>query len=146
MQHARPGDVLVVARGGDRRRAAFGGMRILDAKHKGIAGLVMDGPVTDYAELVEFRLPVFSLGISALTCRALGLGGTIGEPIVCGGVRVAPGDYVLGDDDGVLVIAPSEAPAIIERGEAATRREHETRALLDAGKTLEEIQAARRVG
>jgi len=62
------------------------------------AGVVLDGPVTDLAELLELRLPVFARGISALTTRRLNLGGTIGEPITCGGVRVEVGDYVLGDE------------------------------------------------
>ena len=98
----------------------------------------------DYAELVEFGLPVYSRGLSALTTRRLNLGGSIGEPIVCGGVRVANGDYVLADADGVLVIPPSAVQAIIERGEAASQREQETLALLKSGKTFDEIDAKRR--
>ena len=65
---------------------------------------------------------------------------------MCGGVRVATGDYVLADDDGVLVIPPPQVQAIVERGEAAERRGRETRAYLEAGKTLEEIEAIRRAG
>lgn len=141
---ARPGDVLVIARGGDLRHASFGGMLALAAKHKRIAGVVLDGPVCDLPELLEFQLPVFCRGISALTSRPAEPGGTIREPVFCGGVRVATGDYVLADEDGVLVIPPSQAEVVIERGEAATRRTEQTRAYLEAGKTLDEIDAIRR--
>ncbi len=141
---ARPRDVLVIARGGDYRHASFGGGMALAAKNRGVAGVVVDGPATDRAELIEFGLPVFSRGLSALTTRRLDLGGSVGEPIVCGGVRVVAGDYVLADDDGVLVIPASDVESIVERGEAAARREQETLALLKAGKTFEDIDAMRR--
>ncbi|HEV2358817.1 MAG TPA: RraA family protein [bacterium] len=143
IREARPGGVLVIARGGDVRHASFGGMLALAARQKGIAGIVIDGPVCDLPELLEFRLPVFARGISALTSRPASPPGTVGEPVTCGGVRVAPGDYVLADDDGVLIIPPSRVEAIVERGEAASRRERETRAALEAGKTLEDIAAQR---
>jgi len=146
IREARPGDVLVIARGGDFRHASFGGMVALAAKNRGIAGVVIDGPVCDYAELLEFRLPVFCRGFSALVSRASTQTGSVGQPVICGGVHVSTGDYVLADDDGVLVIPPSQVQAIVERGEAAERRGRETRAYLEAGKTLEEIEAIRRGG
>ena len=144
VQQAQRGDVLVVHRGGDERHAAFGGLLGLAAKNGGIAGAVLDGPAADLAELTELGLPVFARGISALTTRRLNLGGTVGEPIICGGVRVATGDYVLGDDDGVLIIPASQVNTVIERGLEAGRREQETRRFLLSGKTLDEIDAARR--
>jgi 4-hydroxy-4-methyl-2-oxoglutarate aldolase len=146
IREARPGDVLVIHRNGDLRHASFGGLLGLAAKNRGIAGAVLDGPCTDLIELTELGLPVYALGVSALTTRRLDLGGTVGEAITCGGVRVATGDYVLGDDDGVLIIPAGAAAAVIERGEAAARREAETRAYLLAGKTLDDIDAIRKGG
>jgi len=144
VQEATRGDILVVHRGGDERHAAFGGLMGLAAKNRGFAGAVLDGPATDLAELAELGLPVFARGVSALTTRRLNLGGTVGEPIMCGGVRVVTGDYVLGDDDGVLIIPASQVEAVIERGLEAGRREQDTRRSLLSGKTLDEIDAARR--
>ena len=92
LRECRPGDVLVIHRGGDQRHASFGGNLGLAAKNCGIAGAVLDGPVTDLAELTEIGFPVFARGVSALTTRRLDLGGTVGEPIVCGGVHVVAGD------------------------------------------------------
>jgi regulator of RNase E activity RraA len=146
IRRAKPGDVLVIHRGGDARHASFGGLLALAARNAGIAGAVLDGPCTDLVELSALGLPVFSLGVSALTTRRLGLGGTVGEPITCGGVRVMPGDYVLGDDDGVLVIPAGQIEAVLERGEAATGREAETRRYLLSGATLDEIDAIREEG
>ncbi len=144
VREAKPGDVLVVHRNGDERHAAFGGLLGLAAKNRGIAGVVLDGPAADWAEIIELQLPVFSRGISAITTRRLNLGGTVGEPITCGGARVSPGDYVLGDDDGVLVIPAAEIEPMIERGLAAASREAETRRYLLAGKTLDDIDEMRR--
>jgi len=146
IRQAKPGDVLVIHRGGDRRHGSFGGLLGLAARNAGIAGAVLDGPCTDLGELIELGLPVFSLGVSALTTRRLHLGGTVGTPIICGGVRVMPEDYVLGDDDGVLVIPAGRIEAVLERGEAAAAREAETRRYLLSGKTLEEIEAIREEG
>jgi regulator of RNase E activity RraA len=141
-----PGWVLVVHRNGDQRHASFGGLLGLAAHNRGVAGVVVDGPITDLVELTALRLPVFARGVSALTTRRLDLGGTVGEPIHCGGVRVAPGDYVLADDDGVLIIPAADAEAVAERGLAASAREVETRRFLLEGKTLDDIDAIRREG
>ncbi|MDR7543389.1 MAG: RraA family protein [Armatimonadota bacterium] len=146
IRQAKPGEVLVIHRNGDVRHGSFGGLLALAARNAGIAGAVLDGPCTDLAELTELGLPVFSLGVSALTTRRLHLGGTVGEPITCGGVRVAPGDYVLGDDDGVLVIPAGRIEAVLERGEAAMDREAATRRYLLSGATLDEIDAIRGEG
>jgi regulator of RNase E activity RraA len=146
IRESRPGDVLVIHRNGDLRHASFGGLIGLAVKNHGIAGVVLDGPCTDLVELTELGLPVFALGVSALTTRRLNLGGSVGAPIVCGGVAVATGDYVLADDDGVLIIPAANVQAAIERGEAASRREAETRQFLLSGKTLEDIDAIRNEG
>jgi regulator of RNase E activity RraA len=146
LREARQGDVLVVHRNGDLRHASFGGLLGLAARNRGVAGVILDGPCTDLAELTELGLPVYALGVSALTTRRLDLGGTVGDPVVCGGVHVSTGDYVLADDDGVLIIPAREVETMIERGEAAARREAETREYLLSGKTLDDIDAIRKGG
>jgi len=144
LRECRPGDVLVIHRRGDPRHASFGGNLGLAAKNCGVAGVVLDGPVTDLAELTEIKFPVFARGVSALTTRRLDLGGTIGEPIVCGGVHVAYGDYVVADDDGVLIISASRIEAVLEQGRVARQREKETWQLLSEGKTLDDLDQIRR--
>ncbi|MBM3451477.1 MAG: RraA family protein [Armatimonadetes bacterium] len=140
---AKPGDVLVIHRHGDRRHASFGGLLGLAAKNHGIAGVVLDGPMTDFDELLELGLPIFARGVTPLTTRRLDAGGTYGRRVQCGGVLVSPGDYVLGDNDGVLFVPADRIASVVDRGEAYARREAETRAWLLAGKTLAEIDALR---
>lgn len=118
----QPGDVIVIAgdgRGG-REYACWGEMMMLAARVAGVAGVVVDGPLTDVEQLRGLGVPVFGRGRSVLTTQLLGEGGSINRPVVCGGLTVNPGDLVLGSDDGVLVLAPDEAERLFE---AAWREE-----------------------
>lgn len=104
-----PGDVIVIDRDGDQRYACWGEMTALAAELAGVAGVIVDGPVTDVQALRQGRLPIFCSGNVALTTQFLGLGGSINTPVVCGGVVVNPGDLIFGDDNGVFVIPPEQA-------------------------------------
>lgn len=130
---ATPGTVIVVARHGDRRRAPFGGLLARMAAAKGVAGVVIDGAATDVREIKEIGLPVFARNLSALTTRRLNLAGSVGEPVVCGGVRVSAGDIVLADDDGVVVVPAAEAEVLLRRAYRFEEWEHVMRAGLVAG-------------
>jgi regulator of RNase E activity RraA len=110
---AQPGDVVVVDRLGDRRYACWGGGVSLGAHVKGIAGAVVDGVLTDRQEILELGFPVFGRGISPLTTRAPGLTGELNVPVRCGGIIVNPGDVVLADDDGIVVLPASRVAEII---------------------------------
>jgi 4-hydroxy-4-methyl-2-oxoglutarate aldolase len=101
---SQPGDVLVIDMSGDSERACWGELRQLAALHKGLAGVVVDGCVTDVRALKELGLPVFSRGISSLTTRSLKLEGELNRPVSIGGVAVCPGDLVVGDDDGLFIL------------------------------------------
>jgi regulator of RNase E activity RraA len=110
---ARPGDVVVVDRLGDRRYACWGGGVSLGAHVRGIAGAVVDGVLTDRMEILELGFPVFGRGISPLTTRAPGLTGELNVPVRCGGVIVNPGDIILADDDGIVVLPPGRVAEIV---------------------------------
>lgn len=143
MHHAvsllRPGDILVVDRLGDARFACLGGAVARAAKMAGAAGVVIDGPVTDAAEILAEGLPVWSRGAASLTTRRLDLGGTLNRPICCGGVPVLPGDIVLGDASGVVVMPADEAAAEAEAGQAREIRVARTMDRLAAGEKLGDI-------
>lgn len=111
----QPGDVIVIDRGGDQRYACWGEMTSLAAKLRHAAGVVVDGPVTDINAMREIGLPVFCRGVVALTTQILGLGGEINTSIQCGGVVVHPGDLILADENGILVINPSEAEQVLHK-------------------------------
>lgn len=131
------GDVLVVDTGGDRLHAPVGEVVALAAKERGAAAVVIDGPCTDTVELAAIGLPVFSRGTSCLTTKLLGLAqGGINVTVTCGGVVVEPGDVVLGDENGVLVISPEEVAALTDIALADDLEEAKLRASLRSGASL----------
>jgi 4-hydroxy-4-methyl-2-oxoglutarate aldolase len=115
----RPGDILVVDRLGDDRHACWGGGVTVAAKATGAKAGVVDGPCTDLQEVEASDFPLWCSGIAPITTRIYDLGGRLNKPVSIGGVAVMPGDAVLCDESGVLVLPPgeaeSEARAAIER-------------------------------
>ena len=85
----------------------------LAAHVKGIVGAVVDGVLTDRVEIEDLHFPVFGRGISPLTTRAPGLTGELNVPVRCGGIIVNPGDIVLADDDGIVVLPPARIAEIV---------------------------------
>jgi regulator of RNase E activity RraA len=138
----RPGDVLVVDRLGDDRYACLGGGVALAAQLAGSPGAVVDGPCTDFSELREHRYPVWCRGAAPITTRLLGLGGALNVPVACGGVTVRPGDAVLADESGVLVLPADEAEAVADAALARQAREQALWARLRAGEKLGEVSGA----
>jgi 4-hydroxy-4-methyl-2-oxoglutarate aldolase len=135
---AQPGDVLVVDAGNDASGALFGAMMATDAQQQRIAGLVTDGAVRDTANLAEMGFPVFARQITPRvgTNRRVG---TTGETVACAGAVVRPGDYVLGDADGVVVI-PIERVAEIAAAVVATQqKEDDWRRRMLAGERLADL-------
>lgn len=99
---APPGCVLVVDAGGFVDRAVWGEVLTHSARTAHVVGAVIDGAVRDIAAIREMDFPLFARGTAPAGPHKAG-GGTVGEPISCGGVIVGPGDLIIGDDDGVAV-------------------------------------------
>lgn len=140
---AQPGDVVIVDRLGDRRYACWGGGVALAAHSKGIAGAVVDGMLTDRVEIEDMGFHVFGRGLSPITTRAPGLTGELNVPVRCGGVVVNPGDIILADDDGVLVLAPERVASIVEQFMPRVLREPEMHRALREGASLAERSGAK---
>lgn len=136
---ARSGDVLVVDRCGDLKHACIGGAVAYAAKKAGIAGIVVDGMVTDIGELRDYGVPVWARGLSPITVKLLGLGGDFCMPVSCGGVAVNPGDAIFADENGVLVLNPSQIEAAAKRAIGMQTEEKTTLARLDAGEKYPDI-------
>jgi 4-hydroxy-4-methyl-2-oxoglutarate aldolase len=100
---SQPGDVIVAATGGCVSAAVTGDLLLGVAKNRGVAGFVTDGCVRDLADLEALGLPVFAIGLTPNSPGRRGPG-TVGLPIVCGGVAVAAGDLVIGDRDGIVIV------------------------------------------
>lgn len=137
-----PGDVLVIDRLGDDRHACLGGGVAFAAKAAGAIAVVLDGPCTDPGEIIEVGLPVFCRGVSAITSRLNDLGGALNLPISCGNVPVLPGDLVLLDECGVLVIPLDEAASVLEEGQARQARANRNRDRIAAGEKLGDLSGA----
>jgi 4-hydroxy-4-methyl-2-oxoglutarate aldolase len=133
------GEVIVVDGGARPDAALIGELLSGTARRKGIAGVVVDGPVRDVGTLASWPdFPVFSRGSTARGPSSMERG-SVNEAIVFGGVRVAPGDLVLGDDDGLVVISPGEAAARLEDALAMVRAEEAWEARLARGETTLEV-------
>ncbi|MNR85402.1 4-hydroxy-4-methyl-2-oxoglutarate aldolase [compost metagenome] len=110
----RPGDILVVDRLGDDKYACWGGGVTVAAKASGAVAGIVDGPCTDLTEIQDSDFPMWSRGLSPITTRLYDLGGGFNIPVSCGGAVVMPGDAILADESGVLVIPRDEVRAVSE--------------------------------
>lgn len=129
---ARPGEVIVVEAGGDLDVSVVGGIVTAYAASRAVGGFVIDGAVRDTAEISAGMLPVYARGICARGPRKEGPG-EINVPVVIGNVPVNPGDIVVGDQDGLVVVSLADAQEVIERTRALARREEETMQKIAAG-------------
>lgn len=138
---ARPGDVLLVDRAGDRTMAACGGGVVFSARAAGVRGIILDGVATDIQELREYGLPVWARGLSAVTTKRLLQNGEMNVPISIGGVPVNPGDCILADENGILVLPPDAAHirAVAERAIAMQADEKPRLARVAAGEKLPDL-------
>ncbi len=138
----RPGDVLVVDRCGDMRHACIGGAMAYAARARGVAGIVVDGMVTDIGELRTYGVPVWARGLSPITVKMLGMGGDWCAPVSCGGLSVQPGMAVLADENGVLALDAGQIEAVANRAIGMQEAERATLARIDAGETYSDISGA----
>ena len=135
----RPGDILVLDRAGDVRHAACGGGVAFAARAAGCLGIVIDGMATDVQELREYGLPVWARGLSAVTGKRQFGHGEFCVPVACGGVAVAPGDAILADENGILVLPPEQIRSAAERAIAMQRDETQRLERVAAGERLPDI-------
>ncbi|OLU29394.1 S-adenosylmethionine--2-demethylmenaquinone methyltransferase [Pseudomonas sp. PA15(2017)] len=129
---SQPGDVLVIANSGEANCACWGELRTIAARIKGLAGVVIDGPVTDVRALRTLGLPIFCGGVSAYTTRSLGGEGAVNVPVTVRGVWVQPGDLLVADDDGIYVLPSEQAGELLERLQSKEAADTARRAELQA--------------
>jgi 4-hydroxy-4-methyl-2-oxoglutarate aldolase len=135
---AEPGSVLVIDGLGDHVSALFGELMGRDARAAGLAGIVVDGAIRDVAGLGELAFPTFSRWVTPRvgTNRRLG---QVNIPVSCGAVPVSPGDWIVGDDDGVVVIPAQDLERVIAAGQAIEDKERDIASRIDAGDRIADI-------
>ena len=135
MTMAKPGDVIIVDGRADRGCALMGSIMINACRKLGLAGVVLDAAVRDTEELRELGFPVFAVGANPNGPTKF-VPGRINWPISCGGVAVSPGDLVVGDADGVVVIEREKAPTLLEAAAQKVAEERARIADIVAGRNL----------
>jgi regulator of RNase E activity RraA len=133
--HRAPAGSVVVVESGDLDFALAGGNVCAVAQRNGIAAFVLDGLIRDVAELRDLRFPVFARGVIPIP-GAKKVAGPLGEPVRCGGITVAAGDIVVGDEEGIVVVPAAETDRVLREATAKSDR--------DAAQTLDAWEAEHR--
>jgi regulator of RNase E activity RraA len=133
-----PGDVLVIDAKRVESRAAWGGIQTEAALRRGAAAVIVDGAVRDVDEIERLGLPVYARAL-APAGPIKGFGGNVNLPVACGGVVVAPGDVIVGDSDGVVVVPRELVDEVAQLAAERETAEHSWQTRLDAGESTLDI-------
>lgn len=131
---AKPGDVLVIDGKGDLSSALMGTIMMTACRKLGLAGVVIDGAARDSLEIIEMGYPVFAAGTNP-NGPTKNIGGRIGHPVSVGGVTVCPGDFIIGDNDGVVVVERDKIAGLIPAAAKKVQDEAARIAAIEAGDT-----------
>ena len=132
LDYARPGDIIVIDAAGNTDRGMVGGMMLAYAEMRGLGGFVVNGAVRDLEDIQNGSLPVYGKAVSPLGPYRQGPG-EMNVPVVCGGQVVMPGDILVGDRDGIVVIPRQEAAELLEAARKNLQDEQEAMARMKAG-------------
>jgi regulator of RNase E activity RraA len=142
---AQKGDVIVVDAAGETETSIWGGLMAGLCQQKGVVGAIVDGAIRDIDEIRALRFPIYSRAIvprsthSPYSKRMEPI--EVNVPIHCGGALVFPGDIVLADEIGVVVVPREQASDVLVRAQAQATQEEATRQRIRDGKTVEELLA-----
>ena len=132
LDYACPGDIIVIDAAGNTDRGMVGGMMLAYAEMRGLGGFVVNGAVRDLEDIQNGSLPVYGKAVSPLGPYRQGPG-EMNVPVVCGGQVVMPGDILVGDRDGIVVIPRQEAAELLEAARKNLQDEQEAMARMKAG-------------
>ena len=142
LERLEPGDVLVVAVAEQRPVAVLGELIALQARTRGAAAVLVDGPVRDLDALVALGLPVWARSVSAAG-PAKRVAGELDVPVEVGGVRIAPRDIVILDGDGVVVVPAGRRAEVLAAADARAAKERDLLPRLEAGELTLDLLALR---
>ena len=139
VEAADPGDVIVCDHRGRTDVAGWGGILSTAAKTKGVAGVIIDGASRDVDEAKGLGLPLFARGAVPLTARGRIVEESTNEPIEIGGVSLAPGDYVIADNSGVVIVPQDRVAEVVPEAENIVAREQAMARDVMAGTSVVEV-------
>ncbi len=139
---ANPGDVIVVDNGGRLDTSCWGGVLATGATLKGISGVVIDGACRDVDDCVEAGFPVYARGSVVATARGRVQEEATNVMIQFGGIQVRPGDIIMGDKSGVVVVHAEMMEQVLEKAEELYQKEEAMVAMIRSGKTMTEMDEA----
>jgi 4-hydroxy-4-methyl-2-oxoglutarate aldolase len=132
LERAKPGDILVASVGGAYEYGYFGNLMATSAIARDLGGLCIDGCIRDSAEIIASGFPVFARGF-AIRGTAKGTIGVINYPTVFGSQMIFPGDLIVGDDDGLVVVGFKECESVLGKTKERVAKEIEKAAVLKSG-------------
>jgi 4-hydroxy-4-methyl-2-oxoglutarate aldolase len=139
-----PGDVLVVATRSESTDGMFGDLLAESCRARGVAGLVIDAGVRDIVEITALGFPVWSKAVSAQGTSKT-IAGSVNIAITCAGASVSPGDVIVADADGVVVVPRASAAAVAAAADERRAKEEDTRVRLRAGELALDLYGLRDV-
>ena len=139
----KPGDLLVIACSSENSNGAIGDLIVTSLKARGARGVVIDMGCRDTAEIAQMKFPLWSRAVSAQG-TVKGTVGSVNVPVTCAGVRVKPGDVVVADDDGVVVVDRKQATEVARLGVEREKKEATNRARLEKGELSLDIYDMRK--
>lgn len=137
IDHAGPGDVLVIDAGG-AGPAVWGELATHSARERGLAGVVIHGAIRDTPEIRELGFPAFASLVTPVAGEPKGFG-EIGSPVVISGTKIFPGDWLVGDSDGLVVVPKARAAEVANRAMDVLERENRLRREIQDGSTLSQV-------
>jgi regulator of RNase E activity RraA len=133
IEAAEPGDIIVIDNGGKLEFSCWGGLLALSAKLKGVSGVVIDGASRDIDEARDLEFPVYARGVVPMTARGRVMQESYNQEIQFAGVQCHPGDLVLADGSGVIIIAKEKENEVVSAAEAIYAKEQEMAAGIRKG-------------
>jgi regulator of RNase E activity RraA len=133
IEAAEPGDIIVIDNGGKLEFSCWGGLLALSAKLKGVSGVVIDGASRDIDEARDLEFPVYARGVVPMTARGRVMQESYNQEIQFAGVQCHPGDLVLADGSGVIIIPKEKENEVVAAAEAIYAKEQEMAAGIRKG-------------
>jgi 4-hydroxy-4-methyl-2-oxoglutarate aldolase len=132
LERAQPGDIIVASVGGGYEYGYFGNLMATSAIARGLGGLCIDGCIRDGAEIIACGFPVFARGF-CIRGTNKGTMGLVNYPLVFGGLTIFPGDLIVGDDDGLVVVKQEDCADVLEKTKARVENEKVKEKTLQSG-------------